>query len=133
MTDAQQRAAAKKFAADWKGKGYETCNFSAFHVYDMERPGGEPEEILLENLPMEYYRLSFLTDSGNEKIKREMEVSIAAGAIVGLLYDAFAKKYVIEARYPEYKDEIAAGLTNEICEEFIKGTEEMLCWIKEQL
>ena len=23
MTDAQQKAAAKKFASDWKGKGYE--------------------------------------------------------------------------------------------------------------
>jgi len=45
-----------------------TCNFSTFLVYDMERPGGEPEEILLENLPTEFYRLAFLTDSGNEKI-----------------------------------------------------------------
>ena len=71
-----------------------TCNFSTFLVYDMERPGGEPEEILLENLPAEFYRLSFLTNSGNEKIKREMEVSISAGRIVGLLYDAFAMQYV---------------------------------------
>ena len=71
-----------------------TCNFSTFLVYDMERPGGEPEEILLENLPTEFYRLAFLTDSGNEKLQREMEVSIAAGAIVGLLYDAFAQQYV---------------------------------------
>jgi len=71
-----------------------TCNFSTFLVYDMERPGGEPEEILLENLPTELYRLAFLTDSGNERLKREMEVSIAAGEIVGLLYDAFAKQYV---------------------------------------
>jgi len=71
-----------------------TCNFSTFFVYDMERPGGEPEEISLENLPAEYYRLSFLTDSGNEKTKRETEVSIAAGSIVGLLYDAFAKQYL---------------------------------------
>jgi len=71
-----------------------TCNFSTFLVYDMERPGGEPEEILLENLPTEFYRLAFLTDSGNERLKREMEVSIAAGEIVGLLYDAFAKQYV---------------------------------------
>ena len=71
-----------------------TCNFSTFHVYDMERPGGDPEEILLENLPKEYYRLKFLTDSGNEKIKREMEVSIAAGKIVGMLYEAFSKQYV---------------------------------------
>ena len=71
-----------------------TCNFSTFLVYDMERPGGEPEEILLENLPTEFYRLAFLTDSGNERLKREMEVSIAAGEIVGFLYDAFAKQYV---------------------------------------
>ena len=70
-----------------------TCNFEKFFVYDMERPGGEPEEILLENLPTEYYRLAFLVDSGNEHLKREMEVSIAAGEIVGLLYDAFHKQY----------------------------------------
>lgn len=70
-----------------------TCNFSTFYVYDMERPGGEPEEILLENLEKECYRLQFLVDNGNEHLKREMEVSIAAGEIVGLLYDAFAKQY----------------------------------------
>ncbi len=71
-----------------------TCNFKAFLVYDMERPNGEPEEILLENLPTEYYRLSFLIDSKNISLQREMEVSIAAGELVGLLYDAFAKQYV---------------------------------------
>ena len=71
-----------------------TCNFRSFLVYDMERPGGEPEEILLENLPTEFKRLFFLTDSGNEYIKREIEVSVAAGKIVGLLYEAFANQYV---------------------------------------
>ena len=71
-----------------------TCNFKSFLVYDMERPGGEPEEILLENLEEEYFRLAFLVDTGNENLKREMEVSIAAGEIVGLLYDAFAKEYI---------------------------------------
>lgn len=71
-----------------------TCNFKSFLVYDMERPNGEPEEILLENLPTEYYRLSFLIDSKNVSLQREMEVSIAAGEMVGLLYDAFAKQYV---------------------------------------
>lgn len=70
-----------------------TCNFEKFFAYDMERPSGEPEEILLENLPTEYYRLSFLVDSENEHLKREMEVSIAAGEMVGLLYDAFHKQY----------------------------------------
>lgn len=70
-----------------------TCNFSTFFVYDMERPQGEPEVIELKNLAAEAYRLQFLVDSGNEHLKREMEVSIAAGEIVGLLYDAFLKQY----------------------------------------
>ena len=59
----------------------------------MERPRGEPEIIELANLEKEYYRLQFLVDAGNEHLKREMEVSIAAGEIVGLLYDAFYKQY----------------------------------------
>ena len=71
-----------------------TCNFQTFHIYDMERPGGDPEVIELADLEKEYYRLSFLTDTGNEHLKKEMEVSIAAGGIVGLLYDAFAKQYI---------------------------------------
>lgn len=70
-----------------------TCNFSTFYVYDMERPRGEPKIIELANLEKEYYRLQFLVDAGNEHLKREMEVSIAAGEIVGLLYDAFYKQY----------------------------------------
>lgn len=70
-----------------------TCNFSSFLVYDMERPTGEPEEILLENLEKEYYRLSFLVESGNEHLQREMEISIQAGDIVGILYDEILKQY----------------------------------------
>ena len=70
-----------------------TCNFAEFYVYDMERPGGEPEKILLADLEKEYYRLQFLVDTGSDHLKREMEVSIAAGEIVGLLYDAFLKQY----------------------------------------
>ena len=71
-----------------------TCNFKEFLVYDMENPNGEPESILLENLPKEYYRLNFLVDTGNENIKREEEISIQAGEIVGRLYDALSKQYV---------------------------------------
>ena len=71
-----------------------TSNFRSFYIYDMEKPGGDPEIILLENLEKEYYRLQFLVDEGNTSLQREMEVSIAAGEIVGLLYDALAKQYV---------------------------------------
>ncbi len=71
-----------------------TCNFSSFLVYDMENPTGEPEEILLKDLPKEYYRLQFLVDEGKEHLKREMQVSIQAGEIVGKLYDEILKLYI---------------------------------------
>lgn len=71
-----------------------TSNFQSFYIYDMEKPGGDPEIIQLEDLEKEYYRLQFLVDEENTNLQREMEVSIAAGEIVGLLYDALAKQYV---------------------------------------
>ena len=71
-----------------------TSNFQSFYIYDMEKPGGDPEIIQLEDLEKEYYRLQFLVDEGNTNLQREMEVSIAAGEIVGLLYDALAKQYI---------------------------------------
>ncbi len=70
-----------------------TCNFKEFYIYDMERPTGEPEIVLLENLGTEYYRLQFLVDTGDENIKKEMEISLQAGEIVGTLYDALLKEY----------------------------------------
>ena len=196
MTDAQQRAAAKKFAEDWKGKGYEkgdsqkfwmallhhvlgveepenfiefedqvhldhtsfidgyipstkvmieqkglnkdlkkpikqsdgslltpfqqakryitelplskhprwviTCNFDCFHIYDMEKPHGEPEVLMLEDLPTDYYRLQFLVDTEDENIRKEMAVSIQAGKLVGMIYDAFLKQY----RNPEKEESL---------------------------
>ena len=71
-----------------------TCNFKSFLVYNMENPRGEPEEILLENLEKEYYRLQFLVETGNEHLKREMEISIQAGELVGKLYDEILKLYI---------------------------------------
>ena len=70
-----------------------TCNFAEFLVYDMEQPNGEPEQILLENLGKEYYRLQFLVDAKSEHLSKEMQVSIEAGKIVGRIYDALLKQY----------------------------------------
>ena len=70
-----------------------TCNFSEFLVYDMEHPNGEPEQILLENLGKEYYRLLFLVDAKNEHLSKEMQVSMQAGEIVGKIYEALLKQY----------------------------------------
>ena len=71
-----------------------TCNFEEFLIYDMEKPNGEPEQIYLKDLEKEYYRLQFLVDTGDENIKREMEVSIQAGNLVGILYDEILKQYI---------------------------------------
>ena len=70
-----------------------TCNFSEFLVYDMEHPSSEPEQILLENLEKEYYRLMFLADTKSEHLSKEMQVSIQAGEIIGRIYDALLRQY----------------------------------------
>lgn len=69
------------------------CNFQEFQIYDMNRPNDEPETLHLANLEKEYHRLQFLVDTGSTVVKKEMEVSLQAGAIVGTLYDALLKQY----------------------------------------
>ena len=71
-----------------------TCNFAEFLVYDMENPRGEPERILLKDLEKDFYRLRFLVDSKSERIRREEEISLKAGELVGKLYDALYKEYI---------------------------------------
>ena len=70
-----------------------TSNFEEFYIYDMEQPGGAPEVIKLSNLDKECYRMDFLVERESEDIRKEREISVAAGDIVGLLYDAFYKQY----------------------------------------
>ena len=88
---------AKRYAAELpysqRPRWIVTCNFREFWVYDMEQPNGEPQKILLENLEKEYYRLQFLVDEGNEHLKREMEVSVKAGELVGIIYDRLLAQY----------------------------------------
>ena len=79
-----------------------TCNFEEFLIYDMEKPNGEPEQIFLKDLAKEYYRLMFIVDTGNDNIRREMEVSIQAGNLVGILYDEILKQY----RDPENEESL---------------------------
>ena len=71
-----------------------TCNFEEFLIYDMEKPTGEPESILLKDLAKEYYRLQFLVEEKSELLHREEQISIQAGDLVGKLYDAILKQYI---------------------------------------
>lgn len=69
------------------------CNFETFEIHDMNRPNDEPETIALADLEKEYHRLQFLVDTGDSSIKKEMEISLQAGELVGALYDALLKQY----------------------------------------
>ncbi len=71
-----------------------TCNFKEFLIYDMEKPSGEPESILLSELPKEYYRLEFIAEEKSELLHKEEQVSIQAGELVGKLYNAILKQYI---------------------------------------
>lgn len=88
---------AKRYAAELpysqRPRWIVTCNFAEFRVYDMERPTGDAEIIKLADLEKEYYRLQFLVDTGNSHVQKEMEVSLKAGELVGILYDALLRQY----------------------------------------
>lgn len=70
------------------------CNFDTFEVHDMERPNDAPEIILLKDLEKDFHRLSFLIYDTNVHLKKELEVSIQAGEIVGVLYEKFLAQYI---------------------------------------
>ena len=71
-----------------------TSNFKEFHIYDMEQPNATPEVLKLEDLPEEYYRMEFLVESDTViHLKKELEISIKAGEVVGLLYDKLLERY----------------------------------------
>lgn len=70
-----------------------TCNFAEFHVYDMEKPQGDPEVIKLEELPAQWHRLGFLVNVNDEIIQKQTEVSFQAGKLVGQLYDLLRASY----------------------------------------
>ena len=89
---------AKRYAAELpyskRPRWIIACNFAEFLIYDMEKPTGEPESILLSDLPKEYYRLQFLVEEKSELLHREEQISIQAGELVGKLYDAILKQYI---------------------------------------
>ena len=70
-----------------------TCNFAEFLIYDMEKPSGEPEQVLLANLERDFYRLQFLVDSTSESVRREEEISLKAGELVGKIYDSLLPEF----------------------------------------
>lgn len=89
----QARRYAGYLPHDMNPRWIVVCNFREFQIHDMNRPNDEPEVVALSDLEKEYHRLNFLVDTGDENIKKEMEISLQAGEIVGTLYDALLKQY----------------------------------------
>ncbi len=89
---------AKRYVNDMKAsekpRWIVVCNFAEFDVYDLENPQNPPEIIFLKDLEKDYYRLEFLVDRKNENIRREVDISVAAGTLVGKMYDALVKEYI---------------------------------------
>lgn len=109
---------AKRYVNDMKAsekpRWIVVCNFSEFNVYDMENPQNPPEVIFLKDLDKDFYRLEFLVDRKNENIRREEEISIAAGKLVGKMYDAIVKEYIPQGENGELTADQARSL-NILC------------------
>lgn len=85
---------------DEKARWIVTSNFGEIWVYDMNERVPKALKIELTELQDKYQLLDFLVKKEVKSISKEMEVSIKAGDIVGLIYDAFLKQYKI----PEIKE-----------------------------
>lgn len=84
-----------------KARWIVTCNFTEIWVYDMDTSVPEPDKINLLELPDKCKKLDFLVKKDVKELSHEMEVSIKAGDLVGLIYDAFRKQYGIPEKAPK--------------------------------
>ena len=89
----QARRYAGYLPHDMNPRWIVVSNFQEFHIHDMNRPNDEAEVVMLSDLEKEYTRLNFMVDTGDAHIRREMDISMQAGELVGKLYDAFLKQY----------------------------------------
>ena len=89
-----------KLTFDERARWIVTSNFAEIWIYDMNQKQPEPTKIALDELQSKYPLLDFLVKKEVKSISHEMEVSIKAGDIVGLIYDAFLKQY----RIPDIKE-----------------------------
>ena len=78
-----------------KARWIVTCNFREFRIFDMDkrRPESDPIKISLFELPKKFSAFDFIVKP-QDKLSRELELSLKAGEIVGKLYDALHSQYI---------------------------------------
>ena len=79
---------------DEKARWIVTSNFAEIWIYDMNMRVPEPVKISLADLQSKYSMLDFLINQEHTHISQEMEVSVKAGELVGIIYDALYKQYI---------------------------------------
>ena len=86
-----------------------TSNFAEIWIYDRDAAKPDPVKISLIDLPAKWHMLDFLVKKEVKKVSDEMAVSLQAGEIVGVLYDAFLKQY----KEPENEETLKS--LNKLC------------------
>ncbi len=70
-----------------------TCNFKSFEIHDMNKPNEPPLIVLLEEVRNKLPLFDFLFKEDVCELSYEMEISVKAGEIVGILYDKLLAQY----------------------------------------
>lgn len=89
----QARRYDNNLPASEKARWIICCNFERFEIHDMNSPLADPEVILLENLEKDFQKLSFIADVNVDYIRKEEQISVKAGQLVGRLYDLILPQY----------------------------------------
>ena len=80
-------------AYDEKARWIVTSNFSEIWIYDMNQKVPQPVKIALADLQTKLHLLDFMVNRRVNKITEEVELSKAAGELVGKIRDRFLTQY----------------------------------------
>ena len=69
------------------------CNFKSFEIHDMNKPNEPAIIILLEEVRNKIPLFDFMFKKEVKELSHEMEISVKAGEIVGILYDKLIAQY----------------------------------------
>lgn len=69
------------------------CNFQSFEIHDMNKPNEPAVIIALEEVRNKLPLFDFMFQKEVKELSHEMEISVKAGEIVGILYDKLIAQY----------------------------------------
>ena len=90
------------------------CNFKEFRIYDIGKSvNPAPVSVKLYELPKHYNVLKFIVDEKYDYIKKETELSMKAGEIVGKLYNALRSQ--MQKQFANLDEKTIDKNINELC------------------